>query len=218
MYDLTIWQKIVVYAIPILFAITVHEVAHGWIANACGDATARFMGRLTLNPIKHIDLLGTIIVPALAVTLGGFLFGWAKPVPVDYRNLRHPKRDMALVAAAGPLANLLMAVLWGLIIKLGFVLKQHGMISGILVAYMGQIGVTINFVLLVLNLLPIPPLDGSRVVTSFLSPRSGYYYNKLEPYGFFIIVGLLILGLLSTVLNPAVNWLQATLYSLLGLS
>lgn len=218
MYDLTIWQKIVVYGLPILFAITVHEVAHGWIANACGDATARLMGRLTLNPINHIDLIGTIIVPALSVTLGGFIFGWAKPVPVDYRNLRNPKRDMALVAAAGPLANLLMAVLWGLVIKLGIALKQHGMISGILIAYMGQIGVTINFVLLVLNLLPVPPLDGSRVVTSFLSPRAGYYYNKLEPYGFFIIVGLLILGVLSMVLNPPINWLQSTLYTLLGLS
>ncbi len=217
MVDLTLLQKIVVYTIPIIFAITVHEVAHGFIANLCGDATARLMGRLTLNPIKHIDLIGTIIVPALAVTLGGFIFGWAKPVPVDYRNLRNPKRDMALVAAAGPFANLIMAVLWGFIIKLGFLIKQHGMVWGVLLAYMGQIGVMINLVLLVLNLLPVPPLDGSRVVTSFLSPRHGYYYNKLEPYGFFILVGLLIFGILNAVLNPAIAWLQATLYGLLGL-
>lgn len=217
MYDLTLIQKIVVYTIPILFAITVHEVAHGWIANMCGDATARLMGRLTLNPIKHIDLIGTIIVPVLAVTLGGFIFGWAKPVPVDYRNLRNPRRDMALVAAAGPLSNLVMAVIWGFIIKLGFMVKQHGLIWGVLLAYMGQIGVMINFVLLVLNILPIPPLDGSRVVTSFLPVRIGYYYNKLENFGFFILVALLILGVLGSIIGPAVNWLQSTLYLLLGL-
>lgn len=216
MNDLTLLQKIVVYAIPIIFAITVHEVAHGFIANMRGDATAKLMGRLTLNPIKHIDLIGTIIVPILAVTLGGFIFGWAKPVPVDYRNLHNPRRDMALVAAAGPFANLIMAIIWVFIIKLGFIIKQKGMIWGILLAYMGQIGVMINCVLLVLNLLPIPPLDGSRVVTSFLSPRHGYYYNKLEPYGFFILVGLLVIGVLNTILNPAIVWLQSFLYGLLG--
>lgn len=217
MYDLTLLQKIVVYAIPIIFAITVHEVAHGFIANMRGDATARLMGRLTLNPIKHIDLIGTIIVPALAITLGGFIFGWAKPVPVDYRNLHNPRRDMALVAAAGPFANLIMAIIWIFIIKLAFIIKQKGMIWGILLAYMGQIGVMINCVLLVLNLLPIPPLDGSRVVTSFLSPKHGYYYNKLEPYGFFILVGLLVLGILNIILNPAISWLQTFLYSLLSI-
>jgi Zn-dependent protease len=217
MYDLTLLQKIVVYTIPILFAITVHEVAHGWVANRLGDPTARMLGRLTLNPIKHIDPIGTILVPALAVSLGGFLFGWAKPVPIGWKNLHHPRRDIALVAAAGPFANLLMAILWGLVIKLGIFLKLKGHIWAVLVIYMGNVGVTINLILMVLNLIPIPPLDGSRVMSSFLSPAAAYQYNKIEPYGFFILVALLMLGLLSVIMSPAVSWLQGTLYTILGL-
>lgn len=217
MIEINLLQKIVIYTIPILFAITVHEVAHGWIADKLGDHTARFMGRLTLNPIKHIDPIGTILVPALAVTLGGFIFGWAKPVPVDWRNLRNPKRDMALVAAAGPISNLLMALLWAGVIKLGIYLHQSGHEAGSLVALMGQIGVTINLILLVLNLIPIPPLDGSRVVTSFLSPRAGYYYNRLESVGFIILVLLLVLGILGQIMGPIISWLQAIIYSVMNI-
>lgn len=203
---------ILIYAIPILFAITVHEVAHGWVASKFGDQTARMLGRLTLNPIKHIDPVGTILVPAILFYLGGFLFGWAKPVPVNWQNLRNPRRDSAIVAAAGPLTNLLMAVFWVFIMKWGLVIDNG------LLAAMGKIGVQINLVLMVLNFLPIPPLDGSRVVASLLPPRLAYKYNLLEPYGFFILLGLLAFGVLSVVLFPVINILSHGLFALAGIS
>ena len=161
-------QKIILWVIPLLFAITVHETAHGWIASKCGDPTAKLLGRLTLNPLKHIDPIGTIIVPAILFSLGGFIFGWAKPVPITWQNLKNPRRDMALVAAAGPLANLMMAFLWAGIAKIAMGFDNDPVI------YMAQIGISINLVLMLLNLLPIPPLDGSRVVASFLSPTIRY--------------------------------------------
>lgn len=206
-----IFQTILVYAIPILFAITVHEVAHGWVASKLGDQTARMLGRLTLNPIKHIDLVGTILVPAILVTLGGFLFGWAKPVPVNWRNLRKPKRDSALVAVAGPLTNLIMAFLWGLITKLAMLLGITAMIA------MGEIGITINAVLLILNLIPVPPLDGSRVVSSLLPNRAAAFYERIEPFGFFILVLLLFSGFLTNLLNPPVLALRDFIARIFGL-
>lgn len=211
MSDFSLGQKIILWVIPLIFAITVHETAHGWIASKCGDPTAKLLGRLTLNPIKHIDLIGTIIVPAVLFFLGGFVFGWAKPVPITWRNLKNPRRDMALVAAAGPMANLAMAFFWVVVVKLGLAFHSASF------AYMGQIGISINLVLMLLNLIPIPPLDGSRVVASLLSPAMAYRFNQLEVYGFLILVLLLASGLLSRVLGPMLQGLLSLFYRIFGL-
>jgi Zn-dependent protease len=204
-------QKIILWVVPLIFAITVHETAHGWIASKCGDPTAKLLGRLTLNPIKHIDPIGTIIVPAILFFLGGFVFGWAKPVPITWRNLKNPRRDMALVAAAGPLANLGMAFFWVTVAKLGLAFHSAPF------AYMGQIGVSINLVLMLLNLIPIPPLDGSRIVASLLSPAMAYRFNQLEIYGFLILVLLLASGLLSRILGPILQGLLSIFFRVFGL-
>jgi len=217
MPQLSIIQLFAVWVLPVLFAITVHEVAHGWVASKLGDKTALMMGRLTLNPIKHIDLIGTIIVPAILLFLGGFILGWAKPVPVTWSNLNKPKRDMALVALAGPLANILMALFWGLMTKLGVVLVQNGMGYGVALALMGQAGILINLVLMVLNLIPIPPLDGSRIVSSLIPPRWDAIYSRIEPFGFFILLFLLVLGFLKYILAPPVFMLRAVILNLFGL-
>lgn len=198
MNNLSIIEKIFYMGLPILFAITVHEVSHGWVALRCGDRTAKIMGRLTLNPLKHIDMIGTVLLPGVLILMHApFIFGWAKPVPVDWRNLRNPRRDMALVAFMGPLSNFIMALLWGLLLKYTF---DPTFLSGWMI--MAQTGVMINVVLMVLNLLPLPPLDGSRVVSSLLSPRAAYQYNKLERYGFIIILILLLTNTLSAILAP----------------
>src|SRR5262249_23262211 len=152
--------------------------------NKLGDPTAKILGRLTLNPLKHIDVLGTIIVPALTVWLGGFIFGWAKPVPITWRNLKHARRDIALVALAGPMANLLMAILWAVIAKGGISLQTHQILSGVALEAMGKIGLYVNSMLLILNLLPLQPLDGGRIASSLLPGKLSYYFDKLEPYGF----------------------------------
>lgn len=203
---------ILIYAIPILFAITVHEVAHGWVASKCGDQTARMMGRLTLNPIKHIDPIGTVLVPAILLWIGGFIFGWAKPVPVNWQNLRHPRRDSAFVAVAGPLTNLFMALFWMLLWKLG---QSFG--YSILIA-MAKIGVQINLILLILNLIPVPPLDGSRVVASLLPPKAAISFNRIEPFGFLILIALLALGVLGGILLPAVSNLTNLLGNIFGIA
>jgi Zn-dependent protease len=199
--ELTFIQKVAIWALPVLFAITLHEVAHGWVASKFGDQTARLAGRLTINPIKHIDLMGTIIVPLLMLSLGGFLFGWAKPVPVDARNMHHPRYNMAVVAAAGPISNLLMALFWAGIAKLGLYLNTW---FGVPLLYMGQAGMMINIVLCILNCLPIPPLDGGRVLMNLLPGRMGWSMYRLEPYGFLILVLLMMSGILSYVIAPAV--------------
>ena len=211
MVDFTLGQKIILWVVPLIFAITVHETAHGWVASKCGDPTAKLLGRLTLNPIKHIDPIGTIVVPAILFFLGGFIFGWAKPVPITWRNLKNPRRDMALVAAAGPLANLGMAFLWVAVAKLGIGLHSAPF------AYMGQIGISINLVLMLLNLIPIPPLDGSRVVASLLSPAMAYRFNQLEVYGFLILVLLLASGLLARLLGPILQGLLSVFFRIFGL-
>lgn len=210
-------QRIAVWALPVLFAITVHEVAHGWIALRLGDKTAMMLGRLTLNPLKHIDPIGTVLLPLVMLMLGGFIFGWAKPVPVTWENLKHPKRDMALVAAAGPLANLLMALLWALIMKLGYILVPGTGSVGQLLIYMGGAGIFINIVLMVLNLLPLPPLDGSRVVSSFLPGPVAWKFNRIENYGFLILIVLLATGLLGQIIGPPVFGLQELVYKLMKL-
>ncbi|MFT3742401.1 MAG: site-2 protease family protein [Gammaproteobacteria bacterium] len=197
---ISILQLILIYSIPILFAITVHEVAHGWVANKLGDATAKIMGRLTLNPLRHIDLVGTVLVPLLLVTLSGFIFGWAKPVPVTWSNLKHPRRDAALVAIAGPISNFMMAAMWAVILKVGGFFPA--------VVKMAEIGIYINLILLVLNLVPIPPLDGSRVVSSLLPRRLANKYDSIGVFGFLILLLLLVSGVLGNVLLPVVNFLR----------
>lgn len=217
--DMTIIQKIAIWAIPLVFAITIHEVAHGYVASWFGDQTARFSGRLTLNPIKHIDLFGTIIVPLLMLTVSNFIFGWAKPVPVDPRNLHHPRRDMALVALAGPLANLLMAAFWGSIAKGGIWLDQMGNSwLGVPLAYMGGAGIMLNIVLGVLNLIPLPPLDGGKILSSLLPPRLAYKLSFIEPYSFFILIILIFTGLLSGIMAPFVYLLVDLIEKVFGLA
>ena len=195
-------QLLSVWALPVLFAITLHEVAHGWTARHFGDMTAAQLGRLSLNPIKHIDPVGTVIVPAVLLLLGGFVFGWAKPVPVNMFHLHNPKRDMAVVAAAGPAANLVMALGWALIAKLG--VSMYGTLDWVAVPLilMGQAGIAINLVLMLLNLLPLPPLDGGRVVAGVLPDNLSYQYGRIEPLGLFILLGLLALGVLGKILSP----------------
>ena len=218
METLNLVQKIIIWAVPVIFAITVHEFSHGWVASKLGDNTAKFLGRLTLNPIKHVDPIGTIAVPLILLVLGGFVFGWAKPVPINWSNLRNPKRDIALVAIAGPLSNLIMALLWALFIKLGIMLS-HSISPSIALSmiYMGSAGILINLVLLFLNLIPIPPLDGSRVVSSFLPRKLANSYNMVEPYGFIILVLLLATGVLSHIIRVPIMTSYAFFINLIGL-
>lgn len=216
--ELNIVQKILLWLVPLIFAITVHEAAHGWVANKLGDPTAKNLGRVTLNPIKHIDIFGTIIIPGILIMLGGIVFGYAKPVPVNWSNLRNIRRDMALVALAGPVSNLIMALMWACVAKLGLSLYSGDAIhAGFILYAMGGIGIFINLVLMSLNILPIPPLDGSRVVMSFLKGQAALFYARIEPYGFFIVLGLLMLGALTHVLMPMVGYCLKIIYTLFGL-
>lgn len=216
MNELTLIQKIAVWAIPVLFAITLHEVAHGWAASKLGDPTAKMLGRLSLNPLKHIDPIGTVIVPLALLVMSGFVFGWAKAVPVTTRNFKNPARDMAWVAVAGPMANLLMAIFWVVIIKLGMIFENAFVGSEFLI-YTGIAGVTINLILMLLNMLPIPPLDGSRVLSAFLPKPLAWQLNRLEPYGFSILLGLMFLGVLNAILMGPFQATQQFLYQLVGI-
>ena len=199
-------QLISVLILPVLFAIVLHEVAHGWVAKLLGDPTADRLGRLTLNPIKHIDPIGTILVPGLLILSGtGFVFGWAKPVPVTWENLRHPKRDMALVALAGPGANLIMALVWALIAMLGGALSAGYAWAGEPLIFMGLGGILANVLLMVFNLLPLPPLDGGRVAVGLLPGPWAWRLSRVEPYGFFILLGLMFLGVLGMVVWPVAD-------------
>jgi Zn-dependent protease len=189
-------QTVAVYALPVLFAITLHEAAHAYAAKFFGDNTAYSMGRMSLNPLKHIDPFGTILIPVLLyfATSGAFLFGYAKPVPINFGHLRRPKRDMAWVALAGPGANFLMALLWTLVIYglvLGGVQEEFFML-------MAKAGVLTNLVMFAFNLFPIPPLDGGRVLTSLLPNKYAYRFAQIEPYGFFIVMALVLLKVIYT--------------------
>lgn len=196
-------QTISVFALPVLFAITLHEAAHGYVARLFGDNTAYAAGRLSLNPARHIDPVGTILVPLVVLLMssiggGGFLFGWARPVPVNFGALRHPKRDMIWVAAAGPASNLAMAIAWVLLAKglLAMGIQEPFFLE------MARAGVFVNLGLMALNLLPVPPLDGGRIVAGLLPHRWSWQYSKIEPYGLFIVLGLMFTGLLNLFLAP----------------
>ena len=216
MYDPNTIQLIAIIALPLLFAITVHEVAHGWVANRLGDPTARMLGRLTLNPIKHIDPLGTIIVPLSMFLLSGAMFGWAKPVPITVQNLKGGRRDMALVAVAGPASNLLMALLWAALASV--VLHTASADSSIAtpLLYMARYGILINLVLMVLNLLPILPLDGGRILEALLPGPLAWKLSRLEPYGMFIILGLIFFGGWELIIQPVVSFLTPLILALFG--
>ena len=191
--------QIISMLIPVLFAITLHEVGHGWAAKQFGDRTAEIQGRLTLNPIAHMDPIGTVLLPGLLLFLGGLVFGWAKPVPINPMNLRNPKRDMFFVAIAGPVANLLMTFFWSFFFTVSVYLFGNQYYLYPYVMLMAQTGVFINLVLMVFNLLPIPPLDGGRVLRSVVNEKIGRTIDLVEPYGFFIVVGLLFLGALQPI-------------------
>ena len=197
------------FALPVVFAITMHEAAHGYAALRFGDRTAQMLGRISLNPIRHFDLMGTLIVPLAILVISkltggaGILFGWAKPVPVNFGNLRHPKQDMLWVAAAGPGANLLMALIWAGLIKLA--LSMPGSVFAMPLALMGAAGIFINAVLMALNLIPLPPLDGGRIAVSLLPQRMAYTLAQVEPYGIFILLGLMFMGLLGVFMWPLIQ-------------
>ena len=209
----TLLQTVLVYALPVLFAITLHEAAHAYAARYFGDNTAYAAGRMTLNPLVHIDLFGTILIPVLLFvsTGGAFLFGYAKPVPVEFGRLRNPKRDMRWVALAGPVANLVMAFLWAV---LAIVMTSAGIKEPFFHA-MAAAGVSTNLVLFAFNLFPVPPLDGGRVMFSLLPSKTAFQYAKLEPYGFFIVLGLAITRILYPVWIGPVVFLGSGLLTLL---
>lgn len=213
----TIVQKLAIWAVPVLLAVTLHEVAHGWTARALGDDTAARLGRLSLNPLKHIDPVGTILVPAVLLFLGGILFGWAKPVPVMMSRMHNPRRDMAIVAVAGPVSNFVMAVLWGLLFKFA---AMHGGAGGLWTGLrlMAQAGIAINLVLMVLNLIPIPPLDGGRVLTGLLPEPMARKLDRLEPYGLVILLLLMFTGVLGTIMAWPMSLSYAAVSRLLSIA
>ncbi len=217
MEELSLMQRLAVWVIPVLFAITIHEAAHGWMALRLGDPTAKMLGRLSLNPIRHIDPVGTILVPGVLLILGGFLFGWAKPVPITWENLRHPRRDTAWVAAAGPLSNLLMALGWAMVIRIGLMVGNASDGLALFMVYSGMAGIFINTILGVLNLLPLLPLDGGRILESMLPGPLAWKFSRLEPYGFFILLALIFTGILGKVMWPLVMGMMSVWGVIAGL-
>lgn len=216
--ELTLIQKIVIWAPPVLLAITLHEVAHGWVARLFGDDTAYVMGRLTLNPLRHVDPIGTVALPAVLVILGSpFIFGWAKPVPVAFGNLRNPKQDMVYVALAGPMANLGMALAWTVVTAVGLAMLPGMAYLGEPLMLMGAAGVLINTVLMVLNLVPIPPLDGGRVAVGLLPHPASRWVSYLEPFGLPILLVLLFTGTLGLIIGGPIFYVSDSLMGLAGM-
>ena len=208
-------QTIALAAIPVLFAITLHEAAHGYVARHFGDLTAWQQGRISLNPIRHIDPVGTILLPLLTLWMGGIMFGWAKPVPVNFANLRSPKKDMLWVALAGPASNIFMAICWAIFAKIALAFPENYYSAPLL--EMAMIGIKINVVLAALNLLPLPPLDGGRIAISMLPHRQAYKLAQIEPYGMFILIFLAVTPVLWWVLSPVMNIMYLVLQSIFGL-
>ena len=208
-------QTIALAAIPVLFAITLHEAAHGYVARHFGDMTAWQQGRISLNPLRHIDPVGTVLFPLLTLWLGGILFGWAKPVPVNFAALRRPKQDMLWVAIAGPAANLFMGLGWAFLYKMAVLFPGNYFAEPL--SGMAEWGIKINVVLMVLNLLPLPPLDGGRVAVSLLPHRQAFQLARIEPYGMFILIFLAITPVLSLILSPLINLMFRFISFLFGL-
>ena len=209
---------ILVYALPVIFAITLHEAAHGYVAKHYGDSTAYMLGRVSLNPVKHIDWLGTIVLPIVTLALSPFMFGWAKPVPVNFNNLRHPKADMFWVAAAGPGSNLVQLGIWALVaMALANTVSPTGLAGSFWLA-VADAGIRVNIMFALLNLLPILPLDGGRIVTSVLPDKLSYAYQHTERYGLLILLVLLFTGVIGWILNPLYRGMYSQTLRIIGLA
>ena len=214
--DASIIQKITVYAIPLIFAITLHEAAHAYAARYFGDSTAYMLGRMTLNPIKHIDPVWTILVPIVTLLVSPFVFGAAKPVPVNFGALRNPKRDMIWVAAAGPLANLAMMIAWAIVAKIAITLGATGPVY--FLASVAEAGIFVNALLMVFNLFPLLPLDGGRILTGLLPNKLAYTFSRTEPYGMFILIALIVTGIFGKFMWPLIEISMKSIYAIIGLS
>jgi Zn-dependent protease len=219
MLELSTVQQIAVWILPVLFAITLHEAAHAWVAYQLGDSTAKAAGRVSFNPSRHIDPIGTLLVPIVVLVLSNFsfVFGWAKPVVINSSKFKNPRRDIALATGAGPLANLIMVILWAFILKIGLMLNPQTSSFSLFLILSARAGIIINLLLAIFNLLPIPPLDGSKIVASFLPARQAIAYEKIEPYGFFILLALLFTGILNWLISPPITWLLNLLSNLFNL-
>ncbi|MCK5538442.1 MAG: site-2 protease family protein [Bacteroidales bacterium] len=215
--DISTIQKIAIWVLPVLLAVSLHEAAHAWMADKKGDSTARSLGRLTFNPLKHIDPIGTILVPAVMLTLTGFAFGWAKPVPINMRNLDNPQKDMIWIALAGPASNFIMAILWAIFLNISVLFVNSESSISLFLLLMPVAGITINVILGVLNLFPIPPLDGGRILAGLLPPEASMKYSKIEPYGFFIVMALMLTGVLSYIIFPVIHLVLIVLSNISGL-